>query len=166
MTFAWLWLQSRSVDKQHAVINYDTNTDEHMVKDLGSLNGVSESISRVSLPASAPSDKGAGHWQGSLKTPVHNNSQSTKYLSVCQRLGTVGRTVVIRRLDFPAGLDPLFFLPILSVSLCTPPSLSPFTALLPLHCTIIPMKSRVEQWEKPFIVLRECFFWPWKPQPN
>lgn len=34
-------LQSRSVDKQHAVINYDPNTDEHMVKDLGSLNGVS-----------------------------------------------------------------------------------------------------------------------------
>uniref|UniRef100_H3AFH2 Centrosomal protein 170B n=1 Tax=Latimeria chalumnae TaxID=7897 RepID=H3AFH2_LATCH len=30
---------SRSVDKQHAVINYDINTDEHRVKDLGSLNG-------------------------------------------------------------------------------------------------------------------------------
>ena len=37
-------LQSRSVDKQHAVINYDSNTDEHMVKDLGSLNGVSRSV--------------------------------------------------------------------------------------------------------------------------
>ncbi|KAF3701342.1 Centrosomal protein of 170 kDa protein B Centrosomal protein 170B [Channa argus] len=34
-----LMLQSRSVDKQHAVINYSPNTDEHMVKDLGSLNG-------------------------------------------------------------------------------------------------------------------------------
>uniref|UniRef100_H3DJA6 Centrosomal protein 170B n=1 Tax=Tetraodon nigroviridis TaxID=99883 RepID=H3DJA6_TETNG len=34
-----LMLQSRSVDKQHAVINYDHNADEHMVKDLGSLNG-------------------------------------------------------------------------------------------------------------------------------
>ncbi|XP_047200853.1 centrosomal protein of 170 kDa protein B isoform X2 [Girardinichthys multiradiatus] len=34
-----LMLQSRSVDKQHAVINYDPNKDEHMVKDLGSLNG-------------------------------------------------------------------------------------------------------------------------------
>lgn len=33
--------QSRSVDKQHAVINYDQDTDEHWVKDLGSLNGVS-----------------------------------------------------------------------------------------------------------------------------
>nr|XP_014340467.1 PREDICTED: centrosomal protein of 170 kDa protein B [Latimeria chalumnae] len=32
-------LVSRSVDKQHAVINYDINTDEHRVKDLGSLNG-------------------------------------------------------------------------------------------------------------------------------
>ncbi|XP_072313534.1 centrosomal protein of 170 kDa protein B [Eucyclogobius newberryi] len=34
-----LMLQSRSVDKQHAVIHYDPKTDEHMVKDLGSLNG-------------------------------------------------------------------------------------------------------------------------------
>ncbi|AWP13822.1 putative centrosomal protein of 170 kDa, partial [Scophthalmus maximus] len=36
-----LMLQSRSVDKQHAVINYEAGTDEHKVKDLGSLNGVS-----------------------------------------------------------------------------------------------------------------------------
>lgn len=35
-----LCVQSRSVDKQHAVINYNTATDEHLVKDLGSLNGV------------------------------------------------------------------------------------------------------------------------------
>uniref|UniRef100_A0A8C6VG41 FHA domain-containing protein n=1 Tax=Naja naja TaxID=35670 RepID=A0A8C6VG41_NAJNA len=35
-----LMLQSRSVDKQHAVINYDKEKDEHWVKDLGSLNGV------------------------------------------------------------------------------------------------------------------------------
>ncbi|KAF7662501.1 hypothetical protein LDENG_00234850 [Lucifuga dentata] len=34
-----LMLQSRSVDKQHAVINYEASTDEHKVKDLGSLNG-------------------------------------------------------------------------------------------------------------------------------
>ncbi|KAM4723712.1 centrosomal protein of 170 kDa protein B [Anableps anableps] len=34
-----LMLQSRSVDKQHAVIKYDHNRDEHMVKDLGSMNG-------------------------------------------------------------------------------------------------------------------------------
>uniref|UniRef100_UPI00358E06D7 centrosomal protein of 170 kDa-like n=1 Tax=Myxine glutinosa TaxID=7769 RepID=UPI00358E06D7 len=32
-------LQSRSVDKQHAVINYDKSKDEHLLKDLGSLNG-------------------------------------------------------------------------------------------------------------------------------
>uniref|UniRef100_A0A8C5QKG3 Centrosomal protein 170B n=1 Tax=Leptobrachium leishanense TaxID=445787 RepID=A0A8C5QKG3_9ANUR len=32
-------LRSRSVDKQHAVINYDGEKDEHRVKDLGSLNG-------------------------------------------------------------------------------------------------------------------------------
>ncbi|KAL3971849.1 origin recognition complex subunit 2 [Sarotherodon galilaeus] len=35
-----LMLQSRSVDKQHAVINYEPGTDEHKVKDLGSLNGL------------------------------------------------------------------------------------------------------------------------------
>ncbi|KAJ3610922.1 hypothetical protein NHX12_023012, partial [Muraenolepis orangiensis] len=34
-----LMLQSRSVDKQHAVINYEVGADEHKVKDLGSLNG-------------------------------------------------------------------------------------------------------------------------------
>ncbi|KAJ8009175.1 hypothetical protein DPEC_G00086170 [Dallia pectoralis] len=34
-----LMLQSRSVDKQHAVINFNPTTDEHLVKDLGSLNG-------------------------------------------------------------------------------------------------------------------------------
>ncbi|XP_035301307.1 centrosomal protein of 170 kDa isoform X5 [Cricetulus griseus] len=34
-----LMLQSRSVDKQHAVINYEASMDEHLVKDLGSLNG-------------------------------------------------------------------------------------------------------------------------------
>ncbi|XP_041661014.1 centrosomal protein of 170 kDa protein B isoform X3 [Cheilinus undulatus] len=34
-----LMLQSRSVDKQHAVINYNPTTDQHLVKDLGSLNG-------------------------------------------------------------------------------------------------------------------------------
>uniref|UniRef100_A0A671LHM6 FHA domain-containing protein n=1 Tax=Sinocyclocheilus anshuiensis TaxID=1608454 RepID=A0A671LHM6_9TELE len=37
-----LMLQSRSVDKQHAVINYESSSDEHKVKDLGSLNGVSK----------------------------------------------------------------------------------------------------------------------------
>lgn len=37
----FFFLQSRSVDKQHAVINYNPATDEHLVKDLGSLNGVS-----------------------------------------------------------------------------------------------------------------------------
>ena len=41
---AFCCLQSRSVDKQHAVINYDPATDEHRVKDLGSLNGVSPAI--------------------------------------------------------------------------------------------------------------------------
>lgn len=30
------------MDKQHAVINYEPASDEHKVKDLGSLNGVSK----------------------------------------------------------------------------------------------------------------------------
>lgn len=41
MCFFVLFLKSRSVDKQHAVINYEAASDEHKVKDLGSLNGVS-----------------------------------------------------------------------------------------------------------------------------
>lgn len=41
-SFFLFFLKSRSVDKQHAVINYEAATDEHKVKDLGSLNGVSE----------------------------------------------------------------------------------------------------------------------------
>ena len=41
-------IQSRSVDKQHAVINYEPNADEHKVKDLGSLNGVSFYIDPLS----------------------------------------------------------------------------------------------------------------------
>ncbi len=42
LAFICVWLQSRSVDKQHAVINYESSSDEHKVKDLGSLNGVSK----------------------------------------------------------------------------------------------------------------------------
>ncbi|KAM4694243.1 centrosomal protein of 170 kDa-like [Discoglossus pictus] len=43
-----LMLQSRSVDKQHAVVNYDSSTDEHLVKDLGSLNGTF--VNEVRIP--------------------------------------------------------------------------------------------------------------------
>ncbi|XP_056422882.1 centrosomal protein of 170 kDa [Hyla sarda] len=42
-----LMLQSRSVDKQHAVINYEASTDEHLVKDLGSLNGTFVNDTRI-----------------------------------------------------------------------------------------------------------------------
>lgn len=85
----------------------------------------------------------------SLKAPASSPKQFPQHkIHLCvPETGTVGRTVVIRRLDFPAGLDPLFFFSFsLSHSVHPPPP--PFTALLPLHCTIIPMKSRVEQWEK------------------
>ncbi|KAF0027104.1 hypothetical protein F2P81_019845 [Scophthalmus maximus] len=44
-----LMLQSRSVDKQHAVINYEAGTDEHKVKDLGSLNGHEKFTSGLQL---------------------------------------------------------------------------------------------------------------------
>ncbi|KAI3352844.1 hypothetical protein L3Q82_019419 [Scortum barcoo] len=44
-----LMLQSRSVDKQHAVINYEPNADEHKVKDLGSLNGHEKFSSQLQL---------------------------------------------------------------------------------------------------------------------
>ncbi|XP_015713117.1 centrosomal protein of 170 kDa isoform X5 [Coturnix japonica] len=42
-----LMLQSRSVDKQHAILNYEASTDEHSVKDLGSLNGTFVNDSRI-----------------------------------------------------------------------------------------------------------------------
>ncbi|XP_056123108.1 centrosomal protein of 170 kDa isoform X1 [Rhinichthys klamathensis goyatoka] len=42
-----LMLQSRSVDKQHAVINYEEAADEHKVKDLGSLNGTFVNDERI-----------------------------------------------------------------------------------------------------------------------
>ncbi|XP_077444096.1 centrosomal protein of 170 kDa protein B [Stigmatopora argus] len=42
-----LMLQSRSVDKQHAVINYNPTGDQHLVKDLGSLNGTFVNDSRI-----------------------------------------------------------------------------------------------------------------------
>lgn len=47
MTVYVFCLKSRSVDKQHAVINYEAGTDEHKVKDLGSLNGVSANPKRA-----------------------------------------------------------------------------------------------------------------------
>ncbi|KAM7418662.1 hypothetical protein PAMA_015999 [Pampus argenteus] len=49
-----LMLQSRSVDKQHAVINYEPNTDEHKVKDLGSLNGHEKFSSQLQLNQKRP----------------------------------------------------------------------------------------------------------------
>ncbi|XP_061578819.1 centrosomal protein of 170 kDa isoform X2 [Cololabis saira] len=51
-----LMLQSRSVDKQHAVINYDPNTDEHRVKDLGSLNGHEKLSSQLQLNQKKPTE--------------------------------------------------------------------------------------------------------------
>ncbi|XP_061084677.1 centrosomal protein of 170 kDa [Conger conger] len=42
-----LMLQSRSVDKQHAVINYEAASDQHKVKDLGSLNGTFVNDTRI-----------------------------------------------------------------------------------------------------------------------
>lgn len=58
------------MDKQHAVINYDQDRDEHWVKDLGSLNG-------VSVPAS-PSHNHAYPWLPQLEGPV----QSPRWLKM------------------------------------------------------------------------------------
>ncbi|XP_056620826.1 centrosomal protein of 170 kDa protein B isoform X3 [Triplophysa dalaica] len=52
-----LMLQSRSVDKQHAVINYNHATDEHLVKDLGSLNGHEKYTSQLQMGLKAPEGK-------------------------------------------------------------------------------------------------------------
>nr|CAI9696038.1 unnamed protein product [Rangifer tarandus platyrhynchus] len=52
-----LMLQSRSVDKQHAVINYDQDRDEHWVKDLGSLNGPSDLLSLWGVTLVCPSEQ-------------------------------------------------------------------------------------------------------------
>lgn len=59
--------QSRSVDKQHAVINYNPATDEHLVKDLGSLNGVRSQLR----------DKNMTFW-GSLNQHITINTETLK----------------------------------------------------------------------------------------
>ncbi|OXB80320.1 UNVERIFIED_CONTAM: hypothetical protein H355_013718 [Colinus virginianus] len=61
-----LMLQSRSVDKQHAVLNYDPSTDEHLVKDLGSLNGHEKFTSQLQL--SQKSSEAEGSKQTSSKS--------------------------------------------------------------------------------------------------
>ncbi|XP_078261470.1 centrosomal protein of 170 kDa isoform X8 [Rhinoraja longicauda] len=49
-----LQIRSRSVDKQHAVINYNSTEDEHKVKDLGSLNGHEKFTSQLQLQQKPP----------------------------------------------------------------------------------------------------------------
>ena len=41
MRYCWNLFQSRSVDKQHAVITVNTENSEYKLHDLGTLNGVS-----------------------------------------------------------------------------------------------------------------------------
>lgn len=130
MSVAFLMWQSRSVDKQHAVINYDQKSDEHMVKDLGSLNGVSKIIKKK------------------------------KTLFTLQQ---TGYRAVITVLDFPVQPGSFFFF------FCHPhipphSLLSPLCVATSLH--IMPVKPRVERWEKLFIVLKHCCFWHRLLQPN
>lgn len=117
-----LLLQSRSVDKQHAVINYNANTDEHMVKDLGSLNGVSESTFGF-MPQSV-------EIESYLKT---HKSTKLPPLSGRHRWGPLVETWQsgLRRISILLSWTPLFS------------PFSSFTALVPLCCTIILVKSRV-----------------------
>ncbi|KAJ7397056.1 centrosomal protein of 170 kDa isoform X1 [Pitangus sulphuratus] len=67
--------QSRSVDKQHAVLNYDASTDEHLVKDLGSLNGHEKFTSQLQL--SQKSSEAEGSKQSSSKSPESKVTDST-----------------------------------------------------------------------------------------
>ncbi|KAF4798767.1 Centrosomal protein of 170 kDa [Turdus rufiventris] len=70
-----LMLQSRSVDKQHAVLNYDASTDEHLVKDLGSLNGHEKFTSQLQL--SQKSSEAEGSKQSSSKSSESKVTDST-----------------------------------------------------------------------------------------
>lgn len=98
-----LLLQSRSVDKQHAVINYNPNTDEHMVKDLGSLNGVSESAFGF-MPQSV-------EIESYLKT---HKSTKLPPLSGSHRWGATSRNMAIRTQEtfYSAFLDSSFLSPL------------------------------------------------------
>lgn len=133
-----LWLQSRSVDKQHAVINYKDATDEHMVKDLGSLNGVSESACGVGLPASA---------RGRTKATWRQSRQGG---SAAPHI--VGEAARRNQQDWRDFL------------LCFPSDLlfSSSCVLSPLRCTVIPVRCR----RNPLIVPRQCFCWPAELRPN
>lgn len=128
-------LQSRSVDKQHAVINYDPNKDEHMVKDLGSLNGVSESTSGVRQPAWAHTDK-------SLWAPRGLRSECQSSLLLVQRWSSGS--------GFQSWPEFFFFLlPILPMSLslslylCNPRTPRPCSLPSPLCCHFI---APLSQW--------------------
>ena len=126
-------LQSRSVDKQHAVIIYEANTDEHMVKDLGSLNGVSESVRTVRQLSSAL-----------ISWRLQPTTISSSNIPVCVP-HTTGKNMVIRRhLIFLLAWTPQPLLSsLLSISLHTLP-FPHVIAQLALCCTIIPVKSRAE----------------------
>lgn len=52
------------MDKQHAVINYEPNADEHKVKDLGSLNGVSVGLPHLDFVPTASSTSCLGGREG------------------------------------------------------------------------------------------------------
>lgn len=125
-------LQSRSVDKQHAVINYDHKTDEHMVKDLGSLNGVSEGSCDYLPQCTVLKENWPLCFQncvpepGTTPPPHHHHRVLEK--------GTTSRNIVIRKLE-TANLQ--FFLLSFYRSIFYFP---PFTARL-LLCSLFPLSS-------------------------
>lgn len=74
------------MDKQHAVINYNPTTDEHLVKDLGSLNGVRHkhthiSHYRIKPISSLGEESGSVEGQKSLKEHIQSKltSRFTKF---------------------------------------------------------------------------------------
>lgn len=134
--------QSRSVDKQHAVINYDPNTDEHMVKDLGSLNGVSGSVFTSKLCTSACAKK---QQKKSLVSPKARVSTAVNPLvQKCVCVQTVGQTVTIppkKRKSFDLTLFPCLSAAVATSLHHYPNEILSWAVGETVHCS-------------------QCFFWP------
>lgn len=79
--FSFFFSQSRSVDKQHAVINYDSATDEHLVKDLGSLNGVSLECFIYTFARQCPCLLSMKSFAKRKKNKINNNLNLTNQTS-------------------------------------------------------------------------------------
>lgn len=67
------------MDKQHAVINYEAATDEHKVKDLGSLNGVSVQTERcVGTAIKGSENKDRIEVKGGMREDKHRDQAKSE----------------------------------------------------------------------------------------